>query len=463
MSKVLIKWPSRERPDLFFATLKQWLVVLSGKHSVHFLFSFDAKDVMTDEAQRRKLAGIFDNHATACATMGVSNVISYQVCVGPEHRTKVQACNADIDYSNVRDWDLLIVTSDDMWPMRVGIDDSLIRASENLDVALWVYDGHRPDALVTLPVMTRSYYARFGYVYHPAYQSQFCDNEWTDVALAAGKLIGPFGNKNDVWIEHRHPLHGFKVWDRLYREELSRTLFDQDRTTYQTRKAQGVSSAPLAPPSPLPQYVGPLLTIMIPTIKERQDAFEALKAELHRQILLLPDPTLVQVIWKQDNCEVTIGDKRQALLEAARGLYVCAIDDDDLVEPTYIRDILTVILDEQRRGRVVDCVVFRGVMTVDGRFERWFDFDVEHGSYREVGNTSLRTPNHLCPIRRELAVATGFISKKQGEDSDFARRVFPRITTQAIVRDHKGDKKVLYHYRFSRSGTRTQREVDKCH
>ena len=457
MSSLLIKWPSRQRPERFFATLAQWLKVLSGKHSVHFLFSFDAGDVMASQENARRLQSIFP---TVSAPW-----LSYQAIIGPAVRTKVQAINADVDVRGVPAWDLLILASDDMWPRKQDIDDTLACACGDCDdTALWVHDGYRRDGLCTIPVMTRSYYDRFGYIYHPAYTSLWCDNEWSDIARSHEKLAGPLGSEQDPWIEHQHPCNDRQKfnWDDLYRAEMSNSLFQADKLVYEQRKAGGAFAAPLAAPKPLPMRSCPVLTVMIPTIVEREADFRRLLNELNRQIMLLPDPTLVQVIWKQDNCEMLVGDKRQQLLLQARGDYVCAIDDDDLIEPTYLRSILSAILDEERVGRSPDCVVFRGEMTLDGRYNATFDFDLGHKAYRNIGDLCQRTPNHLCPIKRSIAMPIGFVSKQCSEDTDFAQRVYPKLRTQVIVRDRDGHKKLLYHYRYSRSGTRTQREEDKA-
>jgi len=42
---------------------------------------------------------------------------------------------------------------------------------------------------MTLPILDRVYYERFGYIYHPDYLHMFCDQEMTAVAHMLGKAV----------------------------------------------------------------------------------------------------------------------------------------------------------------------------------------------------------------------------------------------------------------------------------
>ena len=44
-----------------------------------------------------------------------------------------------------------------------------------------------------------------------------------------------------------------------------------------------------------------------------------------------------------------------------------------------------------------------------------------------------RTPNHLNPIRRELALAVGFRDQSVAEDACFAVQVFPMLEREAFI------------------------------
>ena len=44
MSKLVIKFPTRNRPDKFFFTLQKYFKLLSGKHEVQFIITMDSDD-----------------------------------------------------------------------------------------------------------------------------------------------------------------------------------------------------------------------------------------------------------------------------------------------------------------------------------------------------------------------------------------------------------------------------------
>lgn len=63
--------------------------------------------------------------------------------------------------------------------------DSKIKStySENftdLDGCLWLNDGEQND-IIKYPVVGRNYYNRFGYLYNPAYNKKYFEEEFTDV------------------------------------------------------------------------------------------------------------------------------------------------------------------------------------------------------------------------------------------------------------------------------------------
>ena len=78
--------------------------------------------------------------------------------------------------------------------------------------------------------MGRKLYERFGYIYHPAYKSFFCDNEFTEQVRKMKKVI----YLPQVIIKHEWK--GNKG-DDLYRRNTKMAGVDQK--TYNKRKALG--------------------------------------------------------------------------------------------------------------------------------------------------------------------------------------------------------------------------------
>jgi len=191
--------------------------------------------------------------------------------------------------------------------------------------------------------------------------------------------------------------------------------------------------------------VTPTLAILIPTLPERRE----LLARLLRR--LRPQRHGVQVVTLSDRGDLLIGEKRQRLLEDPRvtAPYVAFVDDDDLVSPDYCPRVLAAI------AGGADVVGFRLQCYFDGELEgeaihslsmgTWLH---EPGKFDEARNhrtLSLyrRTPNHLNPIRRELALSVGYRAMRTGEDADYSRRLFDRHG--ATMKEHFIDA-YLYHY-----------------
>ena len=68
----------------------------------------------------------------------------------------------------------------------------------------------------------------------------------------------------------------------------------------------------------------------------------------------------VEVLVESDNGSMTTGMKRNILLHSSKGKYVVFIDDDDMVAPTYVKDILMAAESNP------DAIVFNGIMTTNG-------------------------------------------------------------------------------------------------
>ena len=172
---------------------------------------------------------------------------------------KIGAINRDIsEISKEYDWDILLIGSDDMWPNEYGFDELIItdmaQHFPDTDGCLWYNTEDSFEELKRrhkraipfgsqlykqkwvnmLPVMGRKYYERFGYVYHPSYQSFWCDNEFTEVALRLGKITCV----DRTFIRHQHPSWGQGMAaDDLYSRNNGN--WSRDQQNYNNRKSHG--------------------------------------------------------------------------------------------------------------------------------------------------------------------------------------------------------------------------------
>jgi hypothetical protein len=171
--KLLIKFPTRERPEKFFEVLDLYYHLL-GSNNYEFVISCDTDDVTMNNSKV------------------LSRLESYKnltVCIG-DNKSKVEAINSDLDN---KEFDILLLASDDMIPEVINYDIIIKKIFEthfpNLDGVLWLNDGFQGHNLNTLVIIGRKYYDRFNYIYHPDYKSLYCDTEFTLVSRALNKVV----------------------------------------------------------------------------------------------------------------------------------------------------------------------------------------------------------------------------------------------------------------------------------
>jgi hypothetical protein len=185
--KLLVKFPTRGRPDKFFTVLDRYYYGSKRKNLTSFLITCDKDDIsMNNDAVRERLQ---KNYRNTFVVFG-------------ESKSKIEAVNNDMNLAP--EHDIILLASDDMVPEEKGYDEVIRNKMQELypdtDGVLWFFDGYRRD-FNTLCILGKKYYDRFGYIYHPSYKSFWCDNEFTDVANNLGKQT--FIDK--VIIRHIHP------------------------------------------------------------------------------------------------------------------------------------------------------------------------------------------------------------------------------------------------------------------
>lgn len=216
--RLLIKYPTRQRPLLFRQTVGHWIKLLANAADTSILITCDSDDwTMGDPEMRRFISAL---------------PIDCSVVYGTS-RSKVEAINRDMA-GYMRPWDILLLASDDMTPVVPGYDERIRAAfqSGGLNNLLWISDG-RQNRICTIACMGRPYYDRYGYIYHPAYKSLWCDNEQTDQAIADGALL-----REPCLIRNDSPdWGGFVPRDALYAR--NNALYRTDKRTYLQRKKAG--------------------------------------------------------------------------------------------------------------------------------------------------------------------------------------------------------------------------------
>ena len=176
---------------------------------------------------------------------------------------------------------------------------------------------------------------------------------------------------------------------------------------------------------------------------ERYYSFTSLKESLVKQIEENNLQTEVEII-SDDRLDISIGQKRNHLIELAKGKFVVFVDDDDEVHPEYLKLITDTIKDNPK----IDCIGIYGEMIFDKIHHRKWFISITNGEWFERDLVFYRTPNHISPIKREIAAKCSFPDVSTGEDRVFSDVVFPLLKKEAII------ETPLYVYHYSSKSDR---------
>jgi glycosyltransferase involved in cell wall biosynthesis len=230
--------------------------------------------------------------------------------------------------------------------------------------------------------------------------------------------------------------------------------------------------------------VKPTLSIVILSLASRARQLEGLLQCLNAQKRIGE----VELLICTDQGQASISTKRNRMVSASSGRYVCHIDDDDRVAPHYVPAILEAIdghqSDPSSYGEL-DTVLVRGVRTIERvsgghrvvTDRVLFDYRVGGKEAETVGGILYRSPGHICPLRADIAKAHPFpeVAAGVGEDIEWVDIVKPHIQTSVragkmiVPPKPKGGvviepyPEILYFYRYEPNKTTPALEQEKRH
>jgi hypothetical protein len=398
--KLLIKFPTRGRPDKFFSVLQKYYDKAKYKDKIAFVISCDEDDSsMNNDNVKQKL----DEFSKKCRL----------VYFFGNSKTKIEAINADVD--KVKSWDILLLASDDMIPVYDGYDEVITndmdRNYPDLDGVLWYNDGARID-INTLSIMGKKYYDRFKYIYHPEYTSLWCDNEFTEVS----QLLEKCYKSEKVIIEHAHPVYQKTNYDELYIRNES--FYHIDQQVFEKRKLKTFD---------LDEKI-PLLSILTPSVQNRISSnLLKLIDKINNQIEKHGFQKKVEHLIHIDNRIRTVGRKRDNLVQDALGKYISFVDDDDDISDDYVFELVNAI----ENNPDVDVITFKQNCFINN-FEKAtaiFGLKNEQQSY-SPGKIFTRKPYHVCAWKRILVKNYHFPSINYGEDYAWISRLWEVAKTE---------------------------------
>jgi hypothetical protein len=181
-----------------------------------------------------------------------------------------------------------------------------------------------------------------------------------------------------------------------------------------------------------------LLSILIPSLYEREESFSFIYNKLLKQIEILGLQDSIEILVEKDNRKLSIGEKRNLLVERASSKYVVFVDDDDDVSDNYVNSIYNAL-----QGNP-DCVGIIGIITFNGKTPKKFYHSINYTSYFDKNNEYFRPPNHLNPIRKDLAEQFKFPTINFSEDTNFAMS----LCRSGLLKIENFIEEPIYYYKY---------------
>jgi len=215
MLKILYKLATRSRREKAVKAIEN-IIKFNPKGEFAILLSIDTDDESMKDFQ-------YDSEAVI-TKRGLS-------------KNKIDAINRDMDtIESEYAWDILVNFSDDMEITSWEFPNVLRSVFDtNLDFFIHLPDGHQNDRIPTMSIMGKTYYKRFNFIYHPSYQSVWCDNEAMEVA----KMLNKWIYLPQHLFTHNHPAHFGIAFDEQYEKTESPIVHSQDQQNFEVRKKIG--------------------------------------------------------------------------------------------------------------------------------------------------------------------------------------------------------------------------------
>lgn len=186
------------------------------------------------------------------------------------------------------------------------------------------------------------------------------------------------------------------------------------------------------------------LSILIPSIFERSDSFNSLVNNLKAQINTCGFDNSVSVISLIDKRgDMSVGHKRNSLIEMAKSEYIVFVDDDDIPANDYVLSLMTAI------NSNADVIPINGYMTTNGGNQSYWEMglNLPYDTIKLNGKISYRRfPNHIACMKRELILPYKFKDISFGEDYEWAKR----LNDDKVFKTEYRITKPLYHYVFTK-------------
>jgi hypothetical protein len=143
-----------------------------------------------------------------------SSIRNNFIYVSKENKTAIEAINSGAKEAKAN---ILMVLSDDFDDMPLNWDLMILEAVK--DKKFWVLKtfDKTQEWIITMPIMDRAFYNKFGYIYNPAYTHMFCYTELSSICDMLDCVI----TRNDIVFPHNHYTNGFEKDEINTKNDLS--------------------------------------------------------------------------------------------------------------------------------------------------------------------------------------------------------------------------------------------------
>lgn len=152
----------------------------------------------------------------------------------------------------------------------------------------------------------------------------------------------------------------------------------------------------------------------------------------------------VEVLTESDSGELTSGQKRNKLMNRAKGEYICFIDDDDQIGTDYVDSILATI-----DNRKTDVITFNLQFVRDQKPREIWKFGLWPNNRRR----GKMCANHLCVWKKSIADKVAWCDELGNWDDHLW---FEPVYYAGLAKSIQHIPKVLYLYQYSGSITQNQ-------
>lgn len=183
------------------------------------------------------------------------------------------------------------------------------------------------------------------------------------------------------------------------------------------------------------------LSILVCSLIKRRNYLSRLLCSLTEQIKKQDAAESVEILIHRDDGGWTIGEKRQALLEAASGEFLVYIDDDDYIVDDFVEVVLKVI-----QTKPVDYIGYQVMYFEDGIWLKPVYHSIKYKDHFEDARGYYRNITHINPIRSSIAKQFVFDQKSHGEDTEWSKRIWE----SGLIKSEEYIGHPMYFYLYNR-------------